>query len=196
MIGVWHAQKVVLRFSPWLWRTDNPTQRDVMNNNASRHKQLLITWGGQETEVDEELAPLILGLWKRGIVTVNSCQENQPGIAWIEFLTAEDAAAFLDLVARYEEGVDTLYNRINHRWDWTDENKPLSAPFWKYDVHPIDAGIVEELTDEGTMSEEHMGVNKFYFSVSIRFPRTDLPRILERVIRGQRKGRRKRRPSK
>ncbi len=167
-----------------------------MNNNAPRHNQQLISWGGQEAEVDEELAPLILGLWKRGIVTVNSCQENQPGIAWIEFLTAEDAAVFLNLVAQYAEGADTLYNRINHRWDSIDENKPFSAPFWKYDVHPFDAGIVEELIDEGTLSEEHLGVNEFYFSVSIRFPRTDLPRILERVIRGQRKGCRNRRPSK
>jgi hypothetical protein len=63
------------------------------------HNQVSITWQHRQAEVDEELAPVILALWKLGIDTCNSCQENQPGIVWIEFLTSMDAKSFLDIVA-------------------------------------------------------------------------------------------------
>jgi hypothetical protein len=46
---------------------------------------------GESVEVDEELAPLILALSQLGIETLNSCQENKPGIAWVEFATTADA---------------------------------------------------------------------------------------------------------
>src|SRR5262249_6077338 len=60
-------------------------------NSGTRHRQVWVEWDGYGADVDEELAPLILALWKKGIVTCNSCQENRPGIAWVEFLTARDA---------------------------------------------------------------------------------------------------------
>jgi hypothetical protein len=63
------------------------------------HKQTRVAWQGREAEVDEELAPLILALWKAGIDTLLSCQENRPGVAWICFPTARDAKNLLDAVA-------------------------------------------------------------------------------------------------
>src|SRR5262245_35438023 len=65
------------------------------------HKQVRIRWKHQQAEVDEGLAPLILEIWKHGIDTIMSCQENQPGIAWIDFASAKDAERFLTLVAEY-----------------------------------------------------------------------------------------------
>src|SRR5262249_44089247 len=94
-------------------------ERSAMARSRKEHKQVTVRWKGMEAEVDEELAPLILTLWKNGIVTTNSCQENRPGIAWIEFLTPEDARLFLNKVVEYptKEEVDgpfweTLYGRI------------------------------------------------------------------------------------
>ena len=106
--------------------------------------------------MDEEIAPLILALWKADIYTVNSCQENMPGIAWVEFLTADDAAEFLNLVAEYEEGIDTLYNRITQRLRWEDD-RAMSAPFWEYAVYPHDAGLVEEFTEDDEIESERVG---------------------------------------
>src|SRR5262245_12701217 len=65
------------------------------------HKQVPIQWGIRRAEVDEGLAPLILALWRAGIDTVNSCQENRPGVVWVEFASTFDAERFLSLVACY-----------------------------------------------------------------------------------------------
>jgi hypothetical protein len=70
------------------------------------HEQVSIMWQDRQAEVDEELVPLILALWKLDIDTCNSCQENRPGIAWIEFLTSMDAEAFLKIVAPYPDHKD------------------------------------------------------------------------------------------
>ncbi len=61
------------------------------------HKQVPIQWEGRSAEVDEGIAPLILAIWKRGIDTVMSCQENRPGVIWIMFASFVDAKWFLDL---------------------------------------------------------------------------------------------------
>lgn len=45
-------------------------------------------------EVDELMAPLLQAIWSQGIITSNSCQENRPGVMWIEFFSAVDAEAF------------------------------------------------------------------------------------------------------
>jgi hypothetical protein len=142
------------------------------------HKQVWVEWRYEGAYIDEELAPLIRALWQQGLRTCNSCQENQPGVAWIEFPTAEDAAAFLDLVAEYEPGLDTLYNRITHRWDPTKGS--LSAPFWEYSVWPEDAALQQDITEGDEVEERHAGRPEFSFAVSVRFPRSDLPAILRR----------------
>jgi hypothetical protein len=145
------------------------------DGNRVMHKQVRITWGNRTTEVDEELGPLILALWKLGIDTVNSCQENRPGITWIEFLTPVDAAEFLDLVAvhpdedpSYEE---TPYDRIVGFGEEGD---------WEYALHPQNWAVDEEVIDDEVI-EHSTGPADFNFFVSIRFPKTDLPWILARV---------------
>src|SRR5262245_30555937 len=87
---------------------------DETTMSATIHRQVPVAWQGREEEVDEELAPLLLALWKAGIDTCNSCQENRPGVVWIEFPTSLDAQAFLNLVAQYpsEDEAGTLYGRI------------------------------------------------------------------------------------
>lgn len=162
----------------------------------TQHKQVPVEWRGWRAEVDEEMAPLILALWRAGIATTLSYQENQPGIAWIAFATPEDARQFLNRVAVYPatadlRGVDgrsdagntpfweTLYERITGNGDEGN---------WDYRVWVDDFGVSEELVGDEVVTT-HVGPADFEFNVSIRFPRTDLPLILERLklTRGVRK---------
>jgi hypothetical protein len=94
-----------------------PASRDT------RHPQVPIAWRGRYAEVDAEMAPLILLLWMAGIDTINSCQENFPGIAWVEFRTTRDAKRFLDLVAAYPDQGDI--HTVNDRTYVGD------TPFWE-----------------------------------------------------------------
>jgi hypothetical protein len=152
------------------------------------HKQTRVAWRGREAEVDEELAPLILALWKAGIDTMLSCQENRPGVAWICFPTARDAKHFLDAVAAYPDQKDlrtvggrlyvgdvpfweTLYGRIS-RCGGNDD--------WQYDMHVHNWGVGEDLVNDEVV-QTCIGPADFAFFVSVRFPRTDLPLLLDRL---------------
>jgi len=145
------------------------------------HKQVFVRVGDMEAEVDQGIAALIREIWKAGIGTLNSCQENQPGIVWIEFVTCEDARCFLNIVAAYEDGLDTLYNRARQGWNPIDEDD-MMHPFWSYDIHPEDLALQEEIDDAGdVLAETHPGAPEFEFSVSIRFPECDYPLVLKRL---------------
>lgn len=144
-----------------------------------RHPTVLLRIGEQEAEIDVEIAPLIEQIWTAGIETTNSCQENQPGMAWIEFLTAIDAADFLNAVAgEYSNEFDSLYNRIAHGWE------PLASRpvgWCEYSLHPWDASVEQKWVNEDEIDEAPTGPPEFVFSVSVRFPRTDIPLLIERM---------------
>jgi hypothetical protein len=145
------------------------------------HKQVLVEYGHERAFVDEGMAPLILALWQNGISTTLSCQENKPGIAWVQFLTPLDAKSFLDIVAEYEEGVETLYNRITNNWGY-DDGRELSVPPWEYTTCPWDlARSPEPDENDETVEEYHDGKPAFLFLISVRFPVSDLPVILDRL---------------
>jgi hypothetical protein len=164
------------------------TRRD---KTGTRHKQVEVEWRGMRAEIDEELAPLILALWKAGIVTLNSCQENFPGIAWIQFLSANDAEKFLNRVAAYPREEDlhlvngrsyvgdvpfweTLYGRVARFGSEGD---------WHYALYLFDRGVKEEIVDD-VVVRTCLGPSNFTFCVSVRFPRTDIPLILECLTGG------------
>lgn len=143
------------------------------------HKQtaILDPASSQMVEVDEEIAPLLKAIWNLGIETCNSCQENKPGIIWIEFLLAEDAEAFLICVisgldpVNSPEADDWLYSRI------IGQNGG-----WQYNAHPHDTR--EYINEENGIVElntsEPCGIA---ISISIRFPIGDYGRLLDLVCR-------------
>jgi hypothetical protein len=150
------------------------------------HKQVLVEVGDMAAEVDEGLAPLIRELWRAGIHTTMSCQENRPGIAWIQFASAPDAEEFLSMVGEYEDGIDSLYSRINPRCLplCPEHCAELEAKLWEYDVFAEDFGLEEDIDDDGNSVEEwHNGDTYFNLFVSIRFPVTDIPTLVERMVR-------------
>jgi hypothetical protein len=128
-------------------------------------------------EVDEGIAPLLKALWNFGITTCNSCQENRPGVVWIEFLTTEDAEAFL---TRVISGLDPFINPDADNWLYSriiGENGG-----WKYNAHPHD--IREYLDDDlGIIELNPSQACEIGLSLSVRFPVTDYERLLELVGR-------------
>jgi hypothetical protein len=128
-------------------------------------------------KVDEGIAPLLKAIWGSGIITCNSCQENKPGIVWIEFLAAGDAEAFL---IRVLSGLDPINSPGADNWLYS---RIMGANCgWQYTAHPHD---VREYIDEkkGTMelnASESCGIE---LSISVRFPVGDYERLLDLVSR-------------
>ncbi|MHC4407061.1 MAG: hypothetical protein ACYTG0_46200 [Planctomycetota bacterium] len=154
-----------------------------MNKRSTQpHTTVTVQTGSWKGEIDEEIAPLIREMWVAGIETTMSCQEDGWGLVWIMFPDEVDLVTFLNMVAEYEEGPDTLYNRMNPRW-----RDPQSGSAWEYEIMPTDLALVEEDHDEDSSTRErHDGVSDFFFHYSVRFPRCDLPRVVEHVTRHNR----------
>ncbi len=134
-----------------------------------RHPAITISVGAWREEIDIELAPLIREVWVAGIETFMSCQETVPGISWIEFPSVVELLRFLNLVTRFEPGIDTLYNRINYQ-----RTGQLSAPTWDYQLRLLDIldGQEEQTVDGYAILEATVGVY---------FPSTDIPVLVERL---------------
>jgi hypothetical protein len=125
--------------------------------------------------IDVEIAPLIRALWDRGIETSNSCQDNTDDhFVWVEFASAADASAFLDIVVGSRiGGWRSLYRRAMA--DVHDVNGT-----WRYAVNPVNFGVDEDIIDD-EVHERRIGPNDIDFFVSIRFPKRDLAAILRRL---------------
>jgi hypothetical protein len=170
------------------------------------HKQVEIAAGGHKAEVDEELAPVIQALWRAGIGTRASCQEWQPGRAWILFPGPGAAKRFLDLVVEDLPGEDdpTFYDRALRFLPVPDDELSAKERLyervtgdagawgWEYSVRVEDDGAtIEEDGDDGadwvrrgdvgTATVTRTGSADFRFQASVYFPRTDIPFIAERL---------------
>lgn len=141
------------------------------------HPQVVIQHGDQEAEVDEGIAPLILELWKAGIDTMMSCQDNN-GRVWLAFPDPVDATGFLNLAADFDTDVHSLYNALGageyepEDWENFRENRA-----WHYQASPIDYGA--GLGDDDELYDR--GYRDFGFHISIRFPQQDYPVVLARL---------------
>jgi hypothetical protein len=141
----------------------------------TEHKQaaILEPASNKMIEVDERIAPLLEAIWNCGIITCNSCQENKPGIIWIEFLAAEDAEAFL---TRIVSGLDPI-NRPEAD-NWLYSRITGSNDGWQYTAHPHD---IREYIDQecGTLELNASQPCGFTLSISIRFPVSDYERLCD-----------------
>lgn len=140
----------------------------------NEHPTVEVSVGEWSEQIDVEIAPLIEQIWRSGIETTNSCQENPTGRVWIEFLTAFDAADFLDaVVGGFSQNPNSMYARI--RQDSEEKER------WEYSVHPRDASLEQVWLSDDEMQEVPTGPPEFVFSHSIRFPKSDLPLVIERM---------------
>ena len=146
----------------------------------TEHKQTVVLYPVSNTmiEVDEGIAPRLEAIWDCSIITCNSCQENKPGIIWIEFFAAEDAEAFLTRVVSglaptsCPEADNWLHTRITG-----------ADGSWQYTAHPHDA---REYLDEehGTIELNASQSCAIALSISIRFPVGDYEKLRD-LLRGK-----------
>ena len=109
----------------------------MKRNMETYHKQVRVRANGQDAYVDEGIAPLIREMWRAGIRTQMSCQEDGFGLVWLNFDCPLEAAKFMNIVAEYEEEPNSLYQRmLGHYAEVADT--------WEYDVLPEDFNLIEE----------------------------------------------------
>ncbi len=145
----------------------------------SEHKQMTIFNPvlNETIEVDEGIAPLLEAIWNLGISTCNSCQENKPGVIWIEFSSVEDAEIFLTYIA---SGLHTVNSLAAGNWLYYRIMGHTGG--WQYNAHLHDS---REFIDEesGTLELNVSEPRKIAVSISIRFPIKDYGKLLDLVGR-------------
>jgi len=124
--------------------------------------------GGRTISIDVALAPLIEGVWKRGVPTLYCCQEEVPGFALIQFPTVRAACGFLratgldDPTGEQVENYDSLEARCNG-WDVSGGNGGWAFPWeWRWSIN-----LDPRVDDVG--------------AVSLHFPTFDLPALIARL---------------
>jgi hypothetical protein len=152
------------------------------------HPQVTVTVGDMSAEVDVELAPLITEIWRAGWSTWLSCQEHSmTGKAWIAFDFVDEAEAFLNAVAQHNRRAGALWCRAN---DWyfgqfgsTSGHIARHGPRhghgdWEYHV-----AITDDAFNEATKRWRQRGQPDFRFSVSVLFPRSDIPEVTAMLVK-------------
>lgn len=125
---------------------------------------------GDEVEIDVGIAPLIKELWRAGIDTWESCEDDD-GMVWID-LDQWDNIAFIKIVAgEYDDDIDSLHNRVMQGWKHNDGS--LDGQ-WRYGV---------ALNEYSWDPAPPPGVPPTSLIVSIRFPRSDYKEVLRLVRR-------------
>ncbi len=139
---------------------------------------------GEEVEIDVGIADLVQALWRLGIRTLNSCQDNPVGSGrvWLQLEAVEDAHALLKVACVWDSetlGGGGVWGRAfgvadtSHDWEWK--------------LHLTD--IAEVLCGEAVADgiDDGVGVEPdARFRISVRFPVTDLPTVLARLVRAAR----------
>jgi hypothetical protein len=140
------------------------------NDCTKKHKQVAIEYGRNKAEVDEGLADLILAMWRAGIDTDLSCQENFKNIAWIAFPTQEDIR--LLSVVIFDADRQYFYNKIE------SQSRTLRSVA-KDDKWYTSLDIMERC--KFVSEDEVEGTGDIDISFSIRFPAADIPFITQAV---------------
>jgi hypothetical protein len=154
------------------------------------HAATTVTHGGLAAEVDVELVPLIVETWTAGIATIHSCQDvgenlaqlvdrlphladlarRETGRSSIGFAGVGPLLAFLDAMANSGRR-DELYERMVH----------FAAPdAWQLVIGVLDEGL------RGQGGEEDQPSRLAAASFQVRFPRSDVGEMTERMRRHNR----------
>ncbi len=150
------------------------------------HPQVRIAHGERAADVDKALAPLILELWRAGLDTVMSCQRHMTGRVWIQFDSADAAETFLNIVAPYDPGLNSLYDRAGS-WYFGSMHE-VSGPLSLLALEQL-RGLTPD--EREAVWQYHATVRDlapddaaercFAIYVSVLFPRSDLKTVLRRM---------------
>lgn len=142
------------------------------------HRTLHVQHGDMEADIDEEIAPLVLEMWKAGIDTFMSCQSNPSGWVWIQFSEQWAATKFLNIVGVDDGNVDSIHDRILHGYrskGW--ESGDWQSSEWRYQVVVDDWSMEEIEVEDGVFVDVCMGPPDFVILFCIHFPVADLATV-------------------
>lgn len=158
------------------------------------HRAIVVSHGRWSAEVDVEMAPLVLEVWRAGIETIHSCQDVGENIAGLaaqlphlkpvarrEAGRASVGFADLDGLMAFQEALanagprDDFYERMLH---WA------SPRAWQCVVGITDAGLEE---GAGPVASDGSPMSRLAAaSFQVRFPRADVEEITRRLRRHNR----------
>jgi hypothetical protein len=120
-------------------------------------------------EVDAGIADLLVLLWDAGISTSFSCEDNEPGIMWIEFISSHDAEQFITLAVPQNRG--SIYDQAMGKAD---------TQKWQYTTRLLDFSKWQNL------GSRHPSTDKpeFHIPISIRFSASIYDQLLINVRKG------------
>ena len=148
------------------------------------HKTVRVRVGRTSANIDIGIAPLIKALWRLGVSTWCSCENAgdtiapdrhgilRHGFVQVGFVSQDDASKFLSLVAKFEKGGRTLYNRITHEGC-------RGVRCWDYEI-----GVYDHAYDWD--SDSLQGPSDLGFRVFIYIPKKDVLRVTKRLERVRR----------
>jgi len=151
------------------------------------HKQITVYCPGEQDfiQVDEGIAPLLQSIWQAKMRTCNSCQENEPGIIWIEFYSMKDVERLLTIMVKSLGDRIQRYPEIN---DWfcyriLGHDGEKLAP-WRFEAYPnLSSTIIDQ-----DIYPDNVFDSRIELSISARFPCDDKQMVLDLVNKYLRKG--------
>jgi hypothetical protein len=147
----------------------------IVSGHGLHHKQVKLTHPtlGYTAEVDEDISPLIQLLWDKGLDTGMSCQENQPGLMWIEFPSFLYSEVFITMAFQSAPDEKT-YWRVRGEEEYWSIYEDEDPPPWQYDF------ILDDLSEYYSNGKiQYKGSRESMILTSIRFPISDYHWILE-----------------
>jgi GTPase SAR1 family protein len=125
-----------------------------------------------------DIAGLIELIWFFEIKTCDSCQENKPRIAWIQFQDVGNLRLFLNLVGSYPREGENLHESLYGRITRSMIDNDFIKGSWDYSFDIEDHGVINEL-EEDKIITTHLD-----FRASVRFPVSDIA-LLEEILEGK-----------
>lgn len=128
-----------------------------------RHPEVRVRVANMHAKIDVLLAPLIKEMWKSMIITDESCQEFEPGMAAIWFPDEHEFKKFMNAVGdnTQVDDMSSLYRRMNPPYDF-------QGPAWQYGV----------MIEENNICDAKGGCD-FQIAMMVMFPQSDIPLLVE-----------------
>jgi hypothetical protein len=149
-----------------------------------KHKTVHIRHGDLEADVDRQIAPLILEMWRAGIETYQSCQAAPRGWIWVQFDSQVALERFLNIVGIYEPDKKSLHERARYGYDRITSKRRGQ---WEYVAVVDDLSVEEDDSGDGATEEIYHGYPDYMLLIGMHFPRRDLPTVLRRLVEHNRK---------
>lgn len=163
------------KYEEVLAKMNHAVDRNISSFTNVRHKTVDLLYKGRYLiPIDENIAPLIKEIWKSGINTCNSCENNKLDHVWIEFASMSDFDKFIQIVFTKrdfsnKEFRDFIFRLENH-------HSAAQADRWWIELL-FDDNCYDPILEATRGICTHVEI-----SVSVRFPQTDYQHIYDRFV--------------